>query len=255
MVLAVGSVLTQESRMRSDYRSWLQSQGYSLNTISTQCSYSLRAEEAYGDLDQHYASDRLMSVLESLRYSSADARRGAPNPAKVQISGDLYKSLASFRSAVGLYRRFRDENEEGGAPSAEVTTAPSPRTADPRERVGLERDLQKALRRQLGALEHGLVVIDDGVERAVSSGYIDITARDADRALVVIELKAGTADRAAIGQILSYMGDLAEEEPETPVRGILVAHNFDSKAKAAARMVPNLQLRSYAVRFDFVDPM
>ena len=97
------------------------------------------------------------------------------------------------------------------------------------------------------------MIIDDGAERPVPSGYVDITARDTAGTVVVIELKAGTADRTAIGQVLSYMGDVADEE-DALVRGILVAHNFDARAKAAARVVPNLTLRSYAVRFSFGDP-
>jgi hypothetical protein len=241
--------------MRSDYRKWLESQGYSQNTISTQCSYTQRAEHAYGNLDEHYDRDRLASLLDSFRYSSSDARRGLPNPSKIAITGEPYKSLASFRSAVGLYRRFLEE--AGGLPETAAGEVPArPRSVDPAlgDRIGLERDLQKALRQQISGLEEGLEIIDEGVERPVSSGYIDITARDAGGEIVVIELKAGTADRAAIGQILSYMGDLAEEDPDAKVRGILVAHNFDGKAKAASRMVPNLLLRSYAVRFDFLDP-
>jgi hypothetical protein len=73
---------------------------------------------------------------------------------------------------------------------------------------GLERDLESALRRNIGDLEGGLSIIDDGKQRRVGSGFIDITARDRNGATVVIELKAGTADRDAIGQILAYMGDV-----------------------------------------------
>jgi len=242
--------------MRKDYRQWLERQDYSGNTISTQYSHASRLDQAYGDLDQHYADDRLESVLKSLQYSSDDSRRGIPNPSKIQIGGDLYKSLASFRTAVGLYRRFRDHHlpQTEGLISTDQQPTPAfgraETTDESRERIGLERDLQKALRREIGQLEEGLSIIDDGVERAVPSGYIDITARDSLGAIVVIELKAATADRSAIGQILSYMGDVAEEEAR-PVRGILVAHDFDGKAKAAARMVPGLTLRSYAIRFSF----
>lgn len=46
------------------------------------------------------------------------------------------------------------------------------------------------------------------------------------------------------------MGDLQEEE-ETPVRGILVAHDFDKRAKAAARVVPTLELKKYSIEFKF----
>ncbi|MBV9154571.1 MAG: DUF91 domain-containing protein [Alphaproteobacteria bacterium] len=73
---------------------------------------------------------------------------------------------------------------------------------------GLERDLQTNLRRHIDDLEPGLSIIDGGKERKVSSGFIDITARDRAGSAVAIELKAGTADRADLGQVLSYMGRL-----------------------------------------------
>ena len=47
------------------------------------------------------------------------------------------------------------------------------------------------------------------------------------------------------------MGDMAEEESASTVRGILVAGDFDKKARAAARMVPNLSLRKYSIHFEF----
>jgi hypothetical protein len=49
------------------------------------------------------------------------------------------------------------------------------------------------------------------------------------------------------------MGDVAAEEEAATVRGILVASDFDAKAKAAARVVPSLILRKYSVRFLFSD--
>jgi RecB family endonuclease NucS len=99
----------------------------------------------------------------------------------------------------------------------------------------------------------GLEIIDEGAERSVDSGFIDITARDAGGSIVVIELKAGIARQAAVGQILSYMGDLSAEEPGSKIRGVLVASEFDGKAKAAARMVPSLTLRKYSIQFLFAD--
>jgi len=113
--------------------------------------------------------------------------------------------------------------------------------------------MQAALRREIRQLESGMEIIDEGAERSVDSGFIDISARDENGVAVVIELKAGRAGRDAVGQILSYMGDMAAEEESGKVRGILVAADFDNKAKAAARMVPNLVLRKYSVRFTFSD--
>ncbi len=111
--------------------------------------------------------------------------------------------------------------------------------------------MQAALRTAISQLEEGLTIIDDGAECSVDSSFIDITARDVSGAIVVIELKTGAAGQRAVAQILSYMGDIASEEPGVPVRGILVASAFDKKARSAARMVSALSLCSYGVRFQF----
>jgi transposase-like protein len=113
----------------------------------------------------------------------------------------------------------------------------------------LERDLQLALRKYLDQLEPGLKIVDDGKEQTVESGRIDITAEDSTGTTVVIELKAGPADRETIGQILGYMGDMMTTKKS--VRGILVAGEFPLGTIAAARAVPNLRLKKYSFRFSF----
>jgi len=113
---------------------------------------------------------------------------------------------------------------------------------------GLERDLQRALRSNIEQLEAGLMILDGGNEKSVPSGRIDITAQDNRGTTVVIELKAGEADRGAVGQLLSYIGDLSGEKP---ARGILVAGDFTKRAISAARVVPSLELRRYSFKFSF----
>jgi hypothetical protein len=133
---------------------------------------------------------------------------------------------------------------EGNAADAEAEVASAVDTA-----FGLERDLQLALRRSIEQLEPGLTIIDGDREQTVASGRIDITARDQGGTTVVIELKAGEADRDAVGQILAYMGDLMDNE--TRVRGILVAREFAPRAVSAARASANVQLVQYRFRFTF----
>ena len=117
---------------------------------------------------------------------------------------------------------------------------------------GLERDLQRVLRHNIEQLETGLSIIDGGTERTVDAGRIDITAKDGDDNLVVIELKAGTAGMDSIGQILSYMGSI--ENPEGKhVRGILVAYDFDRRLEMAAKAASNVSLKAYSVQFTFQD--
>lgn len=245
--------------MKADYRQWLERQQYDPGTISAQLHRAGRVEKQYGDLDAHYAADMLSGVIEALRYSTEDERRGRPNPSKIPFEGNVRNNLASYRAAVERYRRFRSDDGTGEAiPEAQadaVADIVDARVEDEvGQRIGLERDLQSALRQNIGQLENGLAIIDGGKERRVESGFIDITARDREGAIVVIELKAGPAGQRAVAQILSYMGDILAEEPDADVRGLLVASAFDLKAQSASRMAPSLSLRAYSIQFKF-DPV
>ena len=233
--------------MKSTYRHWLEQQGYASGSVQTRMSHTGRVEDCYDDLDEQYDRDQLRSVLDELKYSTEDERRDKPNPSRIPINGNTRTNLASYRNAAELYCKFRretadDENIAG------ISSLPTNDAGDVvnehAQIIGLERDMQAALRRAIEQLEHGLEIIDDGAERSVSSGFIDITAKDARGSIVAIELKTGTARQKAVAQILSYMGDLADEEPDLEVRGILVAADFDKKARAAARVVPTLSLQA-----------
>ena len=240
--------------MRSSYRDWLEQQGYVAGTVQAQVHRAGRVEEYYGNLDEHYDKDRLRSVIDELRYSTEDERRNKPNPSKIPFNGNTRSNLASYRNAAERYCKFRREtrDEEAGSLVDGLNAEAVKGAVEERgQLVGLERDMQTALRRAIDQLESGLEIIDDGAERSVASGFIDITAKDAQGVVVAIELKTGIARQGAVAQILSYMGDLADEEPDERVRGILVAGDFDKKAQAAARMIPTLSLRSYRVNFEF----
>lgn len=209
-----------------------------------------RVEAAYGDLDTAFSEDRFAALLGDLTYSTADSRAAVPNPSRITINGDLYSGLASLRSAVNKYRAFLNQRD-GAVPddSAPDGAASTSEVVDART-FGLERDLQAALRQSIGQLEPGLAIVDGGAEHSVASGRIDILASDAAGDLVVIELKAVRAGRDAVGQILSYMGDIAAETGK-PVRGLLVAPDFDHRALAAIDVVDAVQAVRYQFTFSF----
>jgi endonuclease len=238
--------------MRADFKAWLEAQQYSSGAVNAQLHRVGRVEEHYGSLDECYQNGTIRDVIRFLTYSMADERHNRPNPSKIPINGNIRNNLASYKSAVVLYGQFLN----GGSRSADATSSEgASATADVEpnaQRLSLERDMQMALRRDITKLGRGLSIIDDGSERAVESGLIDVTCEDAwDGALVVIELKAGKADSRAIGQVLGYMGDLSAEEEHRSVRGILVAHEFDQRTRSAARAVPSLSLVRYRVEFSF----
>jgi hypothetical protein len=236
--------------MRPDYKAWLEQQKYDSGTIVAQLHRVGRVEEFYGNLDKHFADGTLQAIIDELSYSTEDARQNKPNPSKIQIQGNIRNNLASYKSAVVRYRKFLTGWERSDVePPAVIESVSVPAIVEvddvelTRQKLSLERDMQAALRLRIGQLSKTLSIIDDGAERSVDSGFIDITCVDSnDDALVVVELKAGKADSRAIGQILGYMGDLAEEEEGRVVRGILVAHEFDKRSRSAARVVPTLSL-------------
>ena len=114
--------------------------------------------------------------------------------------------------------------------------------------VSLERDLHSYLAARVSEVESGLMLVESGVEYQTEAGRIDLLARDVDKNLVVIELKAGRAKDSALGQLLGYVGCLSASEAN--VRGILVASSFDSRVIFAARGLSNIKLVRYQLSFN-----
>jgi hypothetical protein len=125
--------------------------------------------------------------------------------------------------------------------------------------LSLEADLEDALAANLAQIETGLRLYEaDGVPGrqldAKEAGRIDLLAVDLHQNLVVIELKAGDADRQVCGQIQAYMGWVKQNLAAARlVRGIIIAHDFTERAKLAATVVPGLSLKKYQVNFVFAD--
>jgi len=240
--------------MRSNYAAWLEDRKYAAGTQTAQLHRVKRVEEAYGDLDDHFRNGTLKDVVASLEYSTSDERSNKPNPSKLKIDGNIRNNLQSYKNAVVRYTTFLTEAPDEAASHETADADEIPQALDDMkvQRFSLERDMQATLRKSITSLDPKLRIVDDGAERAVSSGLIDITCED-ETSLVVVELKAGTADSRAIGQILGYMGDIQAEEEGRQVRGILVAHDFDKRARAAAKVVPTLTLKKYSIEFKFTD--
>ncbi len=233
-----------------NYRNWLTAQNYQDGTITTQIHRVGRVEEHYGDLDTLYAEDRLEELIRELTYTTQDRRNNRPNETKIPFEGNAYNNLASYRDAVRRYRRFLEDGAEASGPGGEaIVESPEPHSQP--QTISLEKDMQAAIRQNINQIEEGLRITDNGRERSVETGFIDITAEDSNSIPVVIELKTGVAGQRAVAQILSYIGSVMEEEGTDRVRGILIAAEFDRKARAAARVVPDLTLMRYQFSFQF----
>lgn len=122
--------------------------------------------------------------------------------------------------------------------------------------ISLERDLENFLEQRLQILEEGLHLFVDGErggrQYTTEVSRIDLLAKDKNDTFVVIELKAGEADKTSLAQILPYMGWVREFLAEgREVRGIIVASDFSPELIAATNVVANLSLYRYRVDFKF----
>jgi len=236
----------------AEYRAHLSERKLAEKTREQRISALKRIERAYGvDLDSAFAEDGLERIAKTLVYSAADARAGRENPSRINIDrGDIRTILAWYKSQLADYIRFCGGDLGSEAADGETDEALSEALEAVSQTFGLERDLQTALRLNIGQLESGLSVIDGNAERKVEAGFIDILARDRQGQAVVIELKAGVSKPEAIAQILAYMGCIADQE-NGPVRGILIAAEHHPRVILAARAIPNLELRRYSYRFEF----
>lgn len=94
--------------LRTDeYRAWLKQSGLIESSVSTYVSDTKRVKECYGDLDGLYDENGLEGVLQTLQYSADERHGNVPNPTKIPIDGDLYKTLPAYRAAVGPVHELR----------------------------------------------------------------------------------------------------------------------------------------------------
>jgi len=95
-----------------------------------------------------------------------------------------------------------------------------------------------------------------GQQFATDVGVIDILAQErATNSFMVIELKKGRGSDKVVGQILKYMGWVAENlcDEGQSVKGIIICKEQDSKLSYALKMTPNIAVKYYRVNFQLSD--
>lgn len=102
--------------------------GLSTRTIGSRNRNCKRVEQYEDDLDSLFDSDRLASLLERLTYSTEDATYGRSPKHKVPIAGNVRMGTATLKTAVSLYREFRN--------SSVSRLGDRPRKRPVRQRVG-----------------------------------------------------------------------------------------------------------------------
>ena len=155
----------------------------------------------------------------------------------------------------GDYELFADYLRSGKVQTLEPLTAAPPESEFA---LSIERDLEDYLESHLQMIEPGLKLYRDEVLKGRQFGTdvsrIDLLGQDPGGNLVVIELKAGEADRTVLGQILPYMGWVRQHLAKgKAVRGVVIASDISQDLLYAMRAsdLSNLSLFRYSVQFMF----
>lgn len=187
----------------------------------------------------------------------------------VEFNGQKYPPKEILRLITGMgiagggkpiNSRFEDLGFKIVTPDSPAGTVDNPEEDAIETALTLEYDLENSLVANLGQLEKGLKLYQEkGLKgqqlEAKGAGRIDLLATDAKGGLVVVELKAGEADRQVCGQIQAYMGWVRKNLAGTrKVRGIIVANDFTERLIFAAGVVPDLGLKKYTITFKFSNP-
>jgi serine/threonine protein kinase len=96
-----------------EFRSWLAThRNLGEQTIGSRISNCRTVERHEGDLDNQFDQDKLQELTRRLTYSSRDQVANKPALHNIPIDGNVYNGTATLRSAVSLYKQFRESQAE-----------------------------------------------------------------------------------------------------------------------------------------------
>nr|MDE5744307.1 hypothetical protein [Paramuribaculum sp.] len=89
-----------------EFGNWLRNLGKDEATVKNRISNVAKINEAYGNLLSYWEKDGFDDLIHSLSYTKRDEAEGKANPSKISIDGNIYNGLATYKSALGLYKAF-----------------------------------------------------------------------------------------------------------------------------------------------------
>ena len=99
-------------------------------TVTARVSNCKRVERHEGDLDDHFNTDCMFSLMRSLNYSTEDANQNRPARHSIPIVGNVRNGTATLKQASGLYQKFRySVGNHPKVPRASSRAEPSKRTS------------------------------------------------------------------------------------------------------------------------------
>lgn len=214
----------------------------------------LSKRDIYDYVNEHYAGRWKAGTISTQIYACC---------ANKEKAHTQFPSSPKFLFSQGRLYQLYDEKKHGSLKPRYADDEANQETIEGEEAlisasITLERDLEEYLVRNLGRLETGLKLYSKGDitgrQFSTDTGKADVLACDRAGSFVVVELKAGIATSAALGQVLAYMNWIRQHIAQGKrVRGIIVADDFDTKLRYAVIETPSVSLKKYEVSFAFTD--
>lgn len=242
-----------------EFKIWLDEEnGSDFRTIQSRISNCKIVENYEGDLDEHYAKDNGLSLIEKLSYSTEDQRNNLSAKHKIPINGDIRTGSATLKQAVKLYMTYKDSNfkpSETFSKSFDIKQSLEEEieNIETWTNFSYEKDLKKSIVSQINELfpEHKIFgENNEGVEYLIGGKRIDILLEKQNGDLLVIELKSGIANYKVFGQISMYIGLLMGKFPDKKINGLIIAGEIDDTLRNAIKTTDEIALKTYKMRLE-----
>ncbi len=212
----------------------------------------------------YYDPDKLLPVFE--QFGPEYAAMAHPNFIDVEWREDMRDE--EYEDRVFGLTTLHEIAEDKARELLEDDERPIPPGNNPQEaerstNFALERYLEDFIVSNFSTVFQGkLEILTDPVEGIIGQQYstdvgvIDILAQDASTGdFVVIELKRGKAADKVVGQVLRYMGWVAESlcDKNQHVSGLIICGEPDEKLDYALKMLSNVSVKYYRVDFRLHD--
>lgn len=172
---------------------------------------------------------------------------------------DMSEALKGSTGSIGTVSQISKHREEIERLLGEIPPLPPDSVVEDLASFALEKHLEDFLVQNWGQTELGRdydIYTEDGEkvgqQYPSDTGPMDILAiRKDKKELLVVELKKGRASDSVVGQVMRYMGYVAEELAEVgqSVRGIIIAQEDDNRLRRALAVAPNIAFYRFQVSF------
>ena len=216
----------------------------------------LKSIAAIGTVTQtaYYERDKNIHILgETNYYPNHIGVSWQESPRDIQFDRIVFGRLTLYEISESTYRELLE---------GRLDAEDEPEVQSDTEFV-LEKYLEDFIVANFDAIFHKkLSLYKDPEADAIAQQYvtevgkIDILAQEAKTGnFVVIELKKGRESDVVVGQILRYMGWVQENlcKNDQTVSGLIICKDVDPKLEYALKMVKNVDLKLYRVKFELID--